>query len=226
MFWSIIVAVFTFGWMILAVVRYRQGVEPLDNCEKITPGVFPKERENFKLELAWFIVPTILIIWLSYISWTSMISVWGDMPEDEDAFVVRVEATQWSWAFQYEDNLTYYQDDGSLFTMEEGNYTYGNLYVPCGEDIKFKIYSLGSGDQPAVQHAPFLIEWGAKEDAVPSPDPEFYTTMFFHPEETGTFPMLCAEYCGLQHSIMTAYVHVVNVPNKAACDAAPNGGGY
>ena len=28
MFWSILVAIFTFGWLITAILRYRDGVEP------------------------------------------------------------------------------------------------------------------------------------------------------------------------------------------------------
>ena len=43
MFWSIIVGIFTFGWMFIAMLRYRDGVEPVENMDKyhIEDGSFP-----------------------------------------------------------------------------------------------------------------------------------------------------------------------------------------
>ena len=67
-----------------------------------------------------------------------------------------------------------------------------------------------SNDNPAyvgVQHSLWLPEWGMKEDLVPGL--EQGTNMFIQPDEAGTFPIRCAEYCGLQHSLMIGKVTVV-----------------
>ena len=47
LFWSILVGIFAFVWMIIAVLRYRDGIEPNENVDKIEVGTFPIERHNF-----------------------------------------------------------------------------------------------------------------------------------------------------------------------------------
>ena len=58
-----------------------------------------------------------------------------------------------------------------------------------------------------VQHAFWVPEWGMKEDFVPGLAAG--TNLGFIPDDVGTFPIRCAEYCGMQHSIMTGEVMVV-----------------
>ena len=66
-----------------------------------------------------------------------------------------------------------------------------------------------------VQHAFWVPEWGMKEDFVPGL--EAGTTLYFMPDDAGTFPIRCAEYCGMQHSVMTGQVMVV-APEGTNCD--------
>ena len=63
LFWSIVVGLFTFAWLLIAILRYRDGIEPAGK-EELKVGTFPKERHNFDLELAWFVGPTILVVWV------------------------------------------------------------------------------------------------------------------------------------------------------------------
>ena len=77
--------------------------------------------------------------------------------------------------------------------------------MPCNRVIKAKLVTLNDGGELPVLHAPFIPEWGIKEDTVPGIE----TSMSFTPKETGTFDLFCAEYCGQQHSKMLAKVHVV-----------------
>jgi hypothetical protein len=46
--------------------------------EKIEVGLFPAERHNTKLEAAFYIVPLILVIWVTAIAASSTTAVWGD----------------------------------------------------------------------------------------------------------------------------------------------------
>jgi cytochrome c oxidase subunit 2 len=58
-----------------------------------------------------------------------------------------------------------------------------------------------------VQHSFWLPEWGVKEDLVPGL--EAGTVMYAQPDDMGTFPIRCAEYCGLDHSKMVGFVDIV-----------------
>jgi len=276
MFWSIIVGIFTFGWMFIAILRYRAGVTDESNLETIEVGTFPVERDNLKLELTWFIVPTILVIWLTYLAFGSMNLVWAQMPDEDEAFNVTVEGYQWYWNYVYEDSLTYQVVDTTtdIITVEwnangieinsadaegvEAAVTYGTntakmnlsggenslnvsfnnslfqqvlvknsdgdvihtwehipvghersdkLVIPCDIPAVFGLFAVGNSDNLGVQHAFWTPEWGNKEDLVPGL--ETGTKMFVQPDRIGTFPIRCAEYCGLEHSLMTSEVQVV-----------------
>ena len=108
LFWSILVGLFAFIWLLIAILRFRQGIEP-SGKEEIKVGTFPKDRHNAKLEFAWFFGPTILVLWVTYLAFGSMNLVWGVMDEEmiENSFTVEVNGKQWFWEFRYQDNLTW-----------------------------------------------------------------------------------------------------------------------
>ena len=312
MFWSILVGVFTFGWMFIAMLRYRDGVEPVENLEKyhIEVGSFPVDSHNTKLEVAFYLVPTILVVWLTMIALASNYSAWT-IPSDEDTFNVDVIGKQWFWEFHYQEELTWEDDpsityvnvdwsatdltvdtrgseatnvtveiDGvkfdyavdlvaemasisdfyldvnlhSVVTVYDVNdvllhtwehlpvgtilSTAGgeNLIIPCDESSTLDLYSRPHDDSnPAyvgVQHAFWLPEWGVKEDLVPGL--EAGTVMTFMPDDAGTFPIRCAEYCGDYHSKMVGFIDIV-ARDGASCaadtgikkmDTGSDGGGY
>ena len=312
MFWSILVGVFTFGWMFIAMLRYRDGVEPVENLEKyhIEVGSFPVDSHNTKLEVAFYLLPTILVVWLTMIALASNYSAWT-IPSDEDTFNVDVIGKQWFWEFHYQEELTWEDDpsityvnvdwsatdltvdtrgseatnvtveiDGvkfdyavdlvaemasisdfyldvnlhSVVTVYDANdvllHTWEHLpvgtilstaggqhlIIPCDESSTLDLYSRPHDDSnPAyvgVQHAFWLPEWGVKEDLVPGL--EAGTVMTFDPDDAGTFPIRCAEYCGLYHSKMVGFIDIV-ARDGASCaadtgikktDTGGDGGGY
>jgi len=63
------------------------------------------------------------------------------------------------------------------------------------------ILNLSSRD---VLHAPKIVQYGLTEDAVPG----MYTTIVFTPYETGKYFLDCAEYCGDDHAYMTAIIEI------------------
>jgi len=220
-FWSLVVGIFTFVLMMYLVIRFKE-ISPEDpKLDGIAPGVFPKERDNLTLELTWFIVPTILVLYLTFIAWQSMITVWVDPYTEEnpnDTFEITIEAYQWGWNFYYHDaiEITTMDENGTVnltnfvtptgTEIKDGAMSFdGNLYLPCNKMVKAKIKTLDDGSDLPVLHAPFIPEWAIKEDAVPGIE----TDMAFTPRESGTYDLFCAEYCGQQHSMMLAKVHVV-----------------
>ena len=281
MFWGILVAIFTFGWLITAILRYREGVEPdTTNIDHIEVGAFPVDRHNTRLEAMFYIIPTILVVWLTVLALGSNTAVWN--PSEEETFEININAYQWYFEFDYAEQLTwedtgtgidvlwdqgimqvdatgteattvkvkigsdksdYEINNGSSLMAITANYdsaqhAYVKVYdaedalihtweniprghtfitpsdpmiVPCDElvDATMKSKSADTTDtrNVGVQHAFWVPEWGMKEDFVPGL--EDGTTLYFMPDDSGTFPIRCAEYCGLQHSVMTGQVMVV-----------------
>lgn len=130
LFWSIVVGLFTFAWLLIAVLRYRDGLEPVGK-EEIKVGTFPKERHNFDLELAWFVGPTILVIWVTILAFGSMNIVWGEVQnlQEEDTFTVEVNGLQWYWDFYYHDELTWEDMD----TGHDVTWNSSGLFIDAGD---------------------------------------------------------------------------------------------
>lgn len=94
----------------------------------------------------------------------------------ENAAVVYVTAKQWMWKFAH----------------EEGPSSVSRLHVPVHRPIKLVMTSRD------VIHSFYVPAFRLKYDVVPGR----YTTMWFEATEPGTYPILCAEYCGTGHSTM------------------------
>ena len=110
MFWSDIVGIITFGVLFYSILRFRAGVEP-DTTEKdrIEVGSFPLERHYTRLEIAFYVVPTVLIVWLTVLATSSSSIVWV-IPAQDEAFDVEVVGKQWFWEFDYVEELTWEDD--------------------------------------------------------------------------------------------------------------------
>jgi cytochrome c oxidase subunit 2 len=107
----------------------------------------------------------------------------------DDARTVFVTARQWMWKFSYAD----------------GRSAEDVLVVPRGADIKLAMTSRD------VIHAFYVPAFRIKQDVVPGR----YTTAWFRAEKAGTYPILCAEYCGTDHSAMRGEVRVLEPADYA-----------
>ena len=133
---------------------------------------------NNWLELAWSVIPTILV---------AIIFMWGFIgyldartPPD-DAYEVQVVARKWSWAFIYPNG-----------------HVDSDLHVPADRPIALVM----SSDD--VIHSLFVPAFRLKMDLVPGR----YSKAWFEATEAGKFDLYCAEYCGTGHSLMNASVVV------------------
>ena len=100
--------------------------------------------------------------------------------EPADAEIVYVDAKQWMWKFAYPDGRT----------------SNDVLTVPVGRPVKLVMTSRD------VIHSFYVPAFRVKMDVLPGR----YTTVWFEAKEPGTFPIWCAEYCGLSHSLMRGEV--------------------
>jgi cytochrome c oxidase subunit 2 len=136
-------------------------------------------RGNVWAEIAWTVIPTILVMGMFWSGWTSFKAL---RSAPADAMKVRVTARMWSWLFEYENGRRA-----------------STLYVPVNRAVRL---DLTSAD---VLHSFFVPAFRIKMDTVPGMD----TYAWFQASREGTYDILCAEYCGLQHANMLSTVEVL-----------------
>lgn len=218
--WSLFVGAITFGWLYHHTFYYRSDDGESPNVDDLKVGVFPKDYDNLRLEVTWTVLPFILIVWLTYISWAPLDAVWSQTgPDgyhgsecmegessnnyvDEGGYVrsdcyhaMSIDAQQWFWEF---DCMELTEDLCSTdFATVEGE-TKPLLNLKAGETY---LATLTSQD---VTHAPKFTNFGMMEDVIPGVE----TNLWLPATEEISFLMLCAEFCGDNHAYMTAQVTV------------------
>jgi len=136
---------------------------------------------NTRLEVAWTLIPTIIVLFGAGYSW----SVLHDIEKsDPNPLTVDVFSQQYAWSFGYPGK-------GSAYSV-------GELHVPLGRQVHFKMHSLD------VIHSFWVPEWRIKKDNVPG----ITTTAIVTPDKIGTYQLVCAELCGFGHATMRAKVVV------------------
>jgi cytochrome c oxidase subunit II len=149
-----------------------------------------------RLELAWSIIPLILLMAIFGIStYWYLIMV---TPPAEDLYEIEVTAKQWNWTFRYKGGGL---EPGKQFVVPK------RMHV-----IKDRNYQLiMTTPDSDVLHSLFIPAFRVKQDCVPGR----YNKLWFRPTMTHTeagqeegFILYCTEYCGRDHSIMTARVFV------------------
>ena len=132
LFWSIIVGIFTFAWLFYAMFRYRASIVPdTTDLDHIEVGAFPVDRHNTKVEVLFYVVPTIIVVWLVVLALASNTAVWV-IPDEDESFNMEVVGQQWFWEFNYKEEITW-QDDprdsgidinwGESLTIQHGSST-------------------------------------------------------------------------------------------------------
>jgi cytochrome c oxidase subunit 2 len=150
---------------------------------------------NTKLEIAWTVIPTVIVLFGAGYSWIVLDDIEA---KDSDAMPLTVIGQQFKWTFQYPEATV---GSGSSATP----LTTSQLHVPVGRQLEVTMRALD------VLHSFWVPEWGIKRDAVPASQPseegvddQFVVT----PDKEGTYSLICTELCGTGHSTMRAFVVV------------------
>lgn len=171
-------SVFFLGLIVLLVVffsiRYRAGSRA--NRELKSP-------DNYKLEIFWTVVPTLLVLLL--FGWSTKI-YFNYFRVPENAQEIFVTGKQWMWKIQHPN----------------GRREINELHVPVNTPIKLTMTS------EDVIHSLFVPEFRVKKDVLPGT----YSTLWFEATKTGVFNLFCAEYCGTEHALMKGNVYVMELP--------------
>jgi cytochrome c oxidase subunit 2 len=164
---------------------------------------------NTKLEIAWTLIPTIIVLFGAGYSWIVLNDIEA---KADDRMPLKVTAQQFKWTFEY---------------PEADGLTTNELHVPVDRQLEVELEALD------VVHSFWVPEWRIKRDLVPAGeggdeiDNEFVVT----PSEEGTFSLVCTELCGLGHTTMRALVVVESqeefdqwLADQAQAQAASGGG--
>ncbi len=136
---------------------------------------------NTRLEVVWVMIPTIIVSCLAAYAWIVLDDVEAKKPNELHVHVI---SQQFAWHFQY---------------PQYGNFTADTLYLPKDRPVKFDVTTKD------VLHSFWVPSFRLKTDAVPG----ITTNIRVTPSRLGTYDVVCAELCGLGHSTMRQYAHVV-----------------
>lgn len=144
-------------------------------------GHQPKDiHGSILLETVWIVIPTIIVLSMFYYGYTGFKEI-RQFPDD--AMEIKVTARMWQWQFNYENGK---QTD--------------TLYVPVNKPIKLVMESMD------VNHSFFIPAFRIKEDVIAGKT----NYLGFTAGQEGSYDVACAEYCGLNHSMMYTKVTAVS----------------
>jgi cytochrome c oxidase subunit 2 len=146
----------------------------------------PPIHGNTRLEVVWTALPAIMLVSLCSYAFVVLRDI-EKKPAGAE-MNVDVMSQQFEWSFSYPHSVTGGQPQGST-----------ELYLPQGQPVVFHVRSKD------VLHAFYVPAFRLQIDAVPGQTDDVRAT----PTRLGTYPLVCAELCGLGHSTMRSTVHVV-----------------
>jgi cytochrome c oxidase subunit II len=135
---------------------------------------------NTRLEVAWTVIPTVIVLFGAGYSWGVLNNIEDRDPNHMD---VDVYAQQFAWSFTY---------------PEAKKFSQGELHVPVDRQVVFSLHALD------VIHSFWVPEWRIKKDAVPGITTQAVVT----PDRPGTYQLICTELCGFGHATMRSTVVV------------------
>ena len=144
----------------------------------------PPIHGNTKLEVVWTAIPAIMLVLICSWAYVKLTDI-----EQAQAGEMRVNVTGQQFAWTYE----YPQATGKPIKSTI-------LYLPKDRPVRFFVQARD------VLHDFWVPAFRMKIDAVPGITTRYRVT----PNRLGTYPVVCAELCGLGHSVMRSTRKVVS----------------
>ena len=161
------------GLIIFAVFRYRR--------RKGDDGLPVQTHGNLYFELAWTVVPFLIVIVLFVLSYQVQTKV--DARSASLGVTVDVTGFQWQWTFDY-------KDQGLSFTGQGKDGP--QLVLPTNTVVHVRLHASD------VIHSFYVPAFFYKKDVLPGHTNEFDITI----TNAGTYTGQCAELCGIGHADM------------------------
>jgi cytochrome c oxidase subunit 2 len=125
----------------------------------------------------------------AFLFWWAASADLGSLAAPAGALEIHVVAKQWMWKTQHPN----------------GAREIDALHIPVDKPVRLVMTSQD------VIHSFFVPAFRVKQDVVPGREAEIW----FQATKTGVFPLLCAEYCGTDHSMMRGRIIVMRQEDYA-----------
>ncbi len=196
----IVIGFVVFGAMFVSIVQHRKSLG----------HEAAHFHENTRLEIAWTIVPTLILIAMAIPATQVLRAMYDTGGED---MTIEVRGYQWKWQYKYLDDdlesrfgffssLSTSQDElynrsvkGEHYLLEVDE----PLRIPIGKKVRFLVTS------EDVIHAWWVPDFAIKRDAVPGMVNELWTVV----EQPGVYRGQCTELCGKDHGYMPVVVQAM-----------------
>ena len=206
-FWIIVpVTLFVLGLLIWVIVRFNAKANPVPS----------RTTHHTGLEVAWTVVPILILVALSIPSFRLLYEEMEVPPAD---MTLKVTGYQWYWGYEYTDLLSDKKKPVSFDSvmLEDAKRkdpvrqprllaVDNEVVVPVGKVVRVQLTGAD------VIHAWALPAFGVKMDA----NPGRLNETWFKAEKTGVFYGQCSELCGRDHAFMPIAIHVVTEEQFAA----------
>jgi cytochrome c oxidase subunit 2 len=200
-FWiCVAIAVVVFSVMFYTVYTHR----------KSRGAVASHFHESTRLEIAWTVVPFIILIVMAVPATSTLIKVYDHKDADLD---ILITGYQWKWKYEYIDpqgnNVSFFSSlrtpQSEIYNQEAKGQDYlldvdEPMYLPVNKKVRFLV----TGND--VIHSWWVPELAVKRDAIPG----FINEAAARPIKTGIYRGQCAELCGRDHGFMPIVVNVVS----------------
>ena len=198
------ICLFVLALLLWIMVRYNTRANP-------TPS---KTSHNTLLEVAWTIVPVIILVFIAIPSFR-LLYFEGTIPHPD--LTIEAIGKQWYWTYVYPDDGNFQFDSLMLDDADAAKAHEPRLlgvdnpiYVPVNKVVE--IETTGAD----VIHSWAVPAFGVKMDAVPGR----INHTWFKATKQGTYYGECSELCGARHAFMPIEVKVVSEAEFQAWQAA------
>jgi len=185
-----------FSVMFYSLFRYTKKKNP-------NPSSF---HESSKLEVAWTIVPFLILIAMAVPASKTLTEIYED---EEGEINIQIVGYQWKWEYKYlEDDINFFSnlstDQDEIYNLVPKGENYllevdEPLIIPVDTKVRFLITAND------VIHSWWVPDFAIKQDAIPG----FINTAWTRVEEPGIYRGNCTELCGKNHGFMPVVVKVV-----------------
>ncbi|MDA0661241.1 MAG: cytochrome c oxidase subunit II [Proteobacteria bacterium] len=189
------ISLFVMVLLLIVIFRFNEKANP-------TPT---KTTHNVVLEIAWTIVPVIILVLMAIPSFSLL--YYADRVEDPD-MTLKITGHQWYWSYEYPDhggfgfdaNMVSDDDIAKNPQLKRLMDTDNRVILPAGKKIQLLMTSAD------VIHNWGIASLGVKVDSVPGRLNETWVQV----NEPGVYYGFCSELCGVAHAFMPITIEVVS----------------
>lgn len=196
-FWiCVAIGVVVFGVMFYSMYAHTKKKNP----------VAASFHENHKVEIAWTIIPFLILIAMAIPASKTLVKIYDDEAGDLN---IQVTGYQWKWQYNYlEDDVSFFSnlstdmDEINNLVPKGENYLQEvdeMVLIPVGKKVRFLITAND------VIHSWWMPAFAIKQDAIPG----FVNTAWTKVDKPGIYRGKCTELCGKNHGFMPIVVKVV-----------------